>query len=64
MLDNGCRRVQWIIRRIPVRRKPALRRFWLAVALTIATTVIAYGTRLSPLWLFAFGWLLGLAGLI
>jgi chromate transporter len=37
---------------------------WIALAVTAATAAIAYGSRLSPLWMFAVGGLLGLIGLI
>lgn len=33
-----------------------------AVALTAATAVVAYATRINPLWLFAAGGVLGLTG--
>jgi len=34
----------------------------LAAAITVATAVIGFATRLNPLWLFAAGGLLGLSG--
>ena len=37
---------------------------WIAVLVTAATAVTAYGTRLSPLWLIGIAGLLGLAGLV
>lgn len=37
---------------------------WLAYAVTVATTVITYATRLNPAWLFAAAGALGLMGLI
>jgi chromate transporter len=35
-----------------------------AFAITVATAAITYATRLSPLWMFAVGGILGLAGLV
>jgi chromate transporter len=37
---------------------------WLAVALTAATALVSYFTRLNPLWIFAAAAILGLAGLM
>ena len=37
---------------------------WAAAALTGGTTVLVLWTRVNPLWLFALGALLGLAGLV
>jgi chromate transporter len=37
---------------------------WVALGITVATAAIAYRSRLSPLWMFAAGGLLGLAGLV
>ena len=35
-----------------------------AVAITVATAIISYTTRISPLWLFAVAGIFGLAGLL
>jgi len=35
-----------------------------ALAITAATAVLAFTTRLNPLWLFAIAAALGLAGLV
>jgi len=37
---------------------------FVAVAITLATAVVAYTTRLNPLWIFAAAALFGLAGLV
>jgi chromate transporter len=37
---------------------------FVAVAVTLATAIVTYTTRLNPLWIFAAAALLGLAGLI
>ncbi|MBV9261072.1 MAG: chromate transporter, partial [Pseudolabrys sp.] len=37
---------------------------WVAVVLTGATAATAYFTRVSPLWFFLLGGLIGLAGLL
>ncbi len=39
-------------------------RTWVAFAVTVATAVITYATRLNPVWLFLLAGALGLAGLI
>ena len=35
---------------------------WLAVAVTVVTTLVVWRTKLNPLWLLALGGLLGLVG--
>jgi chromate transporter len=37
---------------------------WIAGCVTVATAAVAYGTRLSPLWLIGIAGLLGFAGLM
>ena len=37
---------------------------WIAVAITAATAIFAFGTRFHPLWCFGAAALLGLAGLV
>jgi chromate transporter len=37
---------------------------WIAVAITIATAIAGYFSRLNPLWLFAVAALVGLAGYV
>ena len=37
---------------------------WVAVVITIATAVTAYGTRWNPLWLIGIAGLLGFAGVV
>jgi chromate transporter len=37
---------------------------WTALAVTLATALVSYMTRLNPLWIFAVAGLMGLAGLI
>jgi len=37
---------------------------WMAVLVTLATAMLAYGTRIHPLWMFGGAGLLGLAGLV
>jgi chromate transporter len=37
---------------------------WVAAAVTLGTAVVAYFTRINPLWVFAIGGALGLAGLL
>ena len=37
---------------------------WIALAVTMATAIVAFRTGLSPLWMFGIGGLLGLVGLI
>ena len=37
---------------------------WVAAALTGATAALILWTRVNPLWLFALGALLGMAGLV
>jgi chromate transporter len=37
---------------------------WVALAITLATAVAGYFTRINPLWLFVAGGVLGLAGLL
>ena len=35
-----------------------------AVAITLATAAVAYGTRLNPVWLFAAAGVVGYAGFV
>jgi chromate transporter len=42
----------------------AVDKTWVAVAITVATMLITFFTRLNPVWLFLMGGALGLAGLV
>jgi len=34
------------------------------VAITVVTAIVAFATRLNPMWLFAAGGVIGLSGLV